>query len=54
MENIERYLRLLAVTGMTGKRWLEMVIALNETDDAASMLKLSGLSDEQIQQFHQL
>ncbi|MEZ3501743.1 DNA-protecting protein DprA [Pantoea sp. KPR_PJ] len=54
MKNIERYLRLSAVTGMTGNRWLKMAAALDETDDETSTLQASGLSDQQIQQFYQL
>ena len=54
MEKIERYLRLSAVSGISGNRWLEMARALRETDDAASLLASSGLSEQQIQQFHHL
>ncbi|RPD93319.1 DNA-protecting protein DprA [Candidatus Pantoea deserta] len=54
MEKIERYLRLSAVSGISGNRWLEMARALRETDDAASLLASSGLSEQQIQQFHYL
>ena len=51
MENIERYLRLSAVAGLTGKRWLEIARALNETDDTAQVLISADLDQQQIHQF---
>ena len=54
MENIERYLRLSAVAGLTGKRWLEIAGALNETDDAPQVLLSAGLDEQQIHQFSHL
>ena len=54
MENIERYLRLSAVTGLTGKRWLELADALEQTDDVRVALTSSGLSEQQVQQFYHL
>ena len=54
MGNIERYLRLSAVTGLTGKRWLEAAITLNKTEDASLTFKAAGLSEQQIHQFYHL
>ncbi|MGP4132718.1 hypothetical protein OJE16_24630 [Pantoea tagorei] len=39
MGNIERYLRLAAVTGLTGKRWLDIAEALDAGDDAPQLLR---------------
>lgn len=44
MGNIERYLRLSAVAGLTGKRWLEIASALNQTDDTLQVLISAGLN----------
>lgn len=54
MGNIERYLRLAAVTGLTGKRWLDMAEALDAGDDAPQLLRSAGLSEQQIHQFSHL
>ncbi|MDU2731555.1 DNA-protecting protein DprA [Pantoea sp.] len=54
MENIERYLRLSAVAGLTGKRWLEIASALNQTDDAPQVLISAGLNQQQLHQFTHL
>jgi len=54
MENIERYLRLSAVAGLTGKRWLDIASALNQTDDTLQVLISAGLNQQQRHQFTQL
>lgn len=54
MDKIECWLRLSAVTGLSGKRWLQLANALEQTDDPGRVLTLLGLSEQQIGQFHRL
>ena len=51
MDKIARYIRLAAVSGMTGRRWVERATQLDATDDD---LMLSGLDVAQCQQYQAL